>query len=1084
MKKTPSPDSRPLLMGCTLAELRAKLTTPASPLAPWYAHVLALARRDPQFFAPYTVLACLVTGDALDRQRCRETFLRYVALREEAESSADAQLHTHTVSAQLARWAIFYDWVADLGLFSPDEDAAICATLLDHAHIFSLAQLQGRIRSFDNQILSNAFGATAVGYVLGVRRGRSALAQRLFERGFVWLEDLLRRLTPSGYTGEGSTYQEQVVQPVTLLSTLLLEHVTGQPVLERGVAPDGPPVREVLEVALRTVGPAGLLPGWDAYGFQPATIKSGLVYLARITGNHEPLEVIRHSGTWYRAAHPAWELDDRLWSLIWWPADAPPGPAPRFAPWLTPSIAGALQDAANRLRLFQCWDECGDATRAGRGQVDPNAITLEAYGSPILLDGLGEIPRELLPLPEQPIVDYVGPRALETIREYCVSSWNYHPTQAALVAMAMNGSVGMSNALVLDGESWYVPLHPQQGRGEALHAVGPLQVLRGDATPFYTDRYDVQRVTRTSALLHGRYVLVSDRVRSASPHTVTWQAFVRAPAAADDGRVVIQTPEQVRCDLIPLQPGPLDTAAVEGFPKHVFGRSVRVQHAVAPAADARLDVALLPQPLVTLAQDLTPGWERTIAGTADAVSLADAYLSDPATAPESPRLFGRRFEFSPEPGRRYFVSVGTAGRSLALTLNGRAFEPVVRHPQGTWEDSSCFLAWWFDVTDALVRGENALTLTAPFFHGESVCGPVGLHVERSPHAADVRRLGPDSFEVRFGDLHDLVLLDHEGGLTPWAGGQTDARHAVRATDGAVAAAEVRRLELPGLFTFGSTQPCDLAWSAGRLTLSRVPAGTEADVAFPDAKLRLTVSAGRRVAVEGDAAAQGRLEVQVEDPPAAQPPPPVALVAPPLPPLPTVALTEPNSAEAVYALAAAHGTRASRELIAALGSGNWRTQMAAADVAGRLGLNEAVPVLLDLFAQGEAELPYPPITKWWTWSKMLHGKHPEGPDPDLPRPVGVKRWRVKLGVVLALGRLGDGRAVAPLEAAMARCNDFFPVLSQLAVALGRLGSPTSIPVLERHANHMEINLRTHARLSLSLLRGELDRATYESRVGFG
>jgi hypothetical protein len=69
----------------------------------------------------------------------------------------------------------------------------IQSALLDHAFVFSLQALQGRIRSFDNQILSNAFGATAVGYVLGVKRGESALGRRLSSSRLCWLIELLIR---------------------------------------------------------------------------------------------------------------------------------------------------------------------------------------------------------------------------------------------------------------------------------------------------------------------------------------------------------------------------------------------------------------------------------------------------------------------------------------------------------------------------------------------------------------------------------------------------------------------------------------------------------------------------------------------------------------------------------------------------------------------------------------------------------------------------------------------------------------------------------------------------------------------------
>ena len=156
---------------------------------------------------------------------------------------------------------------------------------------------------------------------------------------------------------------------------------------------------------------------------------------------------------------------------------------------------------------------------------------------------------------------------------------------------------------------------------------------------------------------------------------------------------------------------------------------------------------------------------------------------------------------------------------------------------------------------------------------------------------------------------------------------------------------------------------------------------------------------------------------------------------------------------MYALASVAGPNCADALLAVLQQGDWRAQIAAADLAGAWRLTTAVPALLALFAEGEAELPYPPLNYWWRWSEMLRNPQAqEGVDTTLPMPLAEKRWKLKRAVVTALGQLGDPRAVAPLETALHRCDDFFPVTAQLASALGRLGSPTSIPVLALHLEH--------------------------------
>ena len=95
--------------------------------------------------------------------------------------------------------------------------------------------------------------------------------------------------------------------------------------------------------------------------------------------------------------------------------------------------------------------------------------------------------------------------------------------------------------------------------------------------------------------------------------------------------------------------------------------------------------------------------------------------------------------------------------------------------------------------------------------------------------------------------------------------------------------------------------------------------------------------------------------------------------------------------------------------------------------------------------------------------------------------GAKRYRLKRALITALGRLGDERAVVPLERIMARGTDFFPALAQVPVALARLGSPGSKTVLLSNWDYGEINVRVHVRLALAYLNGEISQTEFETRV---
>ena len=1079
----------PLLMKCSLDELRAKLRDPASPLAPWWQHLLTLAWQDPVWYSPYTVLVAIVTGEDSYRELARRNFMRFVELSAEGYTSNDAQFHTHVTSAPVGRWAVFYDWIADLGILSAEEDSAFRRTLLDYAYLFPLQHLQSRMKSFENQVFSNAFSVSTIGYVLGVKRGDNAVARELYSRGLMWLQELIGRLPEGGYSPEGSTYHEQVVIPLTVLSASFIEEVTGLPVFEKGLPPFHRPVNLLLQTSCRMIGPGGLLPAWDAYGFQPASVKSGLVCLARRFRDPNPLAIIRDLDMWYRVAHPAWEIDDRLWTLVWWPTDLTVPASPEFPSWLVPEIGGALQSNRGKTRLFQCWDECGGVPSSGRNQVDPNAMTLEAFGSPLLLDGAGNPDRTVLPLPVDDITTWIGARTIESVQEYCFSSWGVKLPLEQAVANAMNGSVGMSNALVFDHEGWYVPLSPKHGKGEVLHIAGPLQVIRGNATDYYSDRYDVGRVTRSSVMVGGRYVLTSDRVVSQSPHTLTWQAFLREQATVQGAKVVVCTPEQVQCDVIPLQAGSLVLTPVAGYPTRMAeGCSARVQHTVAPACDVRIDMALVPQTCLGSPVDLTDGWSRDIEGRVDQVSLTDAYLSDPGTHPRTPRRFERTVVLDPSSGKRTFLSVQMGAKGLHLTVNGKRFEANTPC-QGVWPDSTVFLPRFFDITSAVKAGVNLLVLEAPYFHGESVCGPVELSREQATNPVRVDRAGKDAFQVCIGNEVDDVLVDRETGTGPWAGGETDARYAVLTSDVTVAVAQAMNLSLPFGLRFKSQAPCDLVWQAGLVELSNLTGNCQAEVAWKEGTLAVESSGILSVTYSG--ASPILLKLQLPEPRM------VSLngrilglrggadektVTLKLSPEKVVASSVPASVEEVYVLAETRGVSAAPLFITALRSPDWRVQLAATEMTGRFGLRDAVPVLLEFLAESQKEIPYPPLKKWWSWSKMLRNSDSEeGAEPDLAMPIAVKRWRVRRAVISALGRIGDPRAVAPIEQALIRCDDFFPVTSQLAVALGRLGSQTSIPVLERFFHHAEVNTQVHARLSLALIRGTIDRAVFEAQA---
>ena len=93
-----------------------------------------------------------------------------------------------------------------------------------------------------------------MGYILGVRRGADAAARYMYAEGMQCLRSVLSKTPASGYSLEGSTYQEGVVFPLIALVGVFLEETTGEPVFTEGLAPTYRPLKHVLEMSWRMIG--------------------------------------------------------------------------------------------------------------------------------------------------------------------------------------------------------------------------------------------------------------------------------------------------------------------------------------------------------------------------------------------------------------------------------------------------------------------------------------------------------------------------------------------------------------------------------------------------------------------------------------------------------------------------------------------------------------------------------------------------------------------------------------------------------------------------------------------------------------
>jgi hypothetical protein len=1078
-----------LMTGQTRITLQVKLRQPTEPLAIYWQHLQLLARQNPFWFSSYNSLAFVVTGEEVYRQHARDLFLRFTKNKDAGLLTKEVQYHTHTASAPLGRLMAFYDWIADTDLLTPAEDAAFRAAALDFAAQVPMRQLQGRARMFDNQIFSNAFGAAVTGHVLGVRCGDSPQARRIHAVGMEWLLDQFGRLPHGCYSGEGSTYHMLVVMPLLTLAGAFVEETAGIPMFHRGQAPSLSPLRDWLVMARDLVGPAGLLPGWDHYGAYPFAVRSPLAYLAQREHDREALALIRDAHTWYPSSHIAWEFDDRLWTLVWWPEKLEPAPACPFHAWMKPATAGALQDARTQTRLFQYWDPCGGAPHNGRSNVNPNAIDLQSRGLPLLLDGAPTLPAELLNLDEAAMRRYLPEELVQGLRRYLGQPETTEGFTSTL-ERAVAGGIGDSNSIVVDGENWYVPLRSVGGKGLAVHDAGRLQVIESDSADYYRDRYDVTKVTRISALVDGEIVLCLDDWASETPHRLTWQAFTWPKAAQTDGCVRADIGGLLQLDFLPGQAGQWALTPVAGFPKAPCNASTRLEFQLQePTSATRLLMGMVIQNQLDEGEDLSAGWTLETKGESrSGVNLSAFYLEDEWPS-GTEFLFRRRFSLTDVAAEPLCLRIASATLSLQVRVNGVDVAPHYPQTDSELEGKTSDYAQMFNIGPACRAGENEVELRVTSFHGESLCGPVTLHRPKPVASAHLNAVGKDQWLVEVGGRQHRVLLGNRQSVA-WGDGRTDARHALLSANDELALAGVCRAEFSESgITVKSNLPVDLSICEESLRFGLLPANAHVIVRLrgglvvvnvgcvlqvsssaPGLKLSFRMDETRDCFVNGKSMGRrgGPGDRMVDW----------------IVPAAVTSDAALQTADDLYRMADQLPIDLDNRLDECLKSGDWRLQLAAADVAGQFDVQSAVPALLRLLEVEQAKPPHPGLSRSWSESKMndaLKKDADHSLDTTIDQVEGSKRYRLTLALVIALGRLGDARAVVPLEQIMARGTDFFPALAQVPVALARLGSSGSIAVLQRQQNYGEINVQTHVRLALAYLNSEISRAELESRI---
>ena len=1003
--------------------------------------------------------------------------------------SLDVHFHTWCNSAPMARLAVMFDWIADSPEVSAEDAAAIKEAILDYTlkHPYNIAK--SRTLTFDNQISAMSFCCALVGYLFGVKRGTDMRAQRLLDAGIMRFPDIFALSPKGGYSGEGSTYFCQIVAPVASWYCALMEQITGEEVFSRPFPPSNLTPEEVLRTYHKILGPSGLMPPWDHYGWMRCASIMGLAYLARKTGDAAPLAAIERLGLGAEPGYIAWGSDDKLWTLIWWPENLEvDASAEAFPSWAIPNVGGALVEERQAWRLFQAWDTCAPSVYCGRAQVNPNMITLDCWGSPIFTDGIpGQDVCAVFDYPLEAFRAVMAEGELESITNYhrtFIPGWD----PKNWVKGFAYGLVGGSNSIVVNDEGQYSPAESREGRLTAFADLPNLKLIASEVAEYYRPRYPIASMVRTSLLVRDAYYLVRDTIRTEGPSLrFDWQVFARGEVTATGNRVHILTPEGVHVDILPLNPqARVSLTEVPGFPRGIENRSTRIRYR-ADGAEVDLPFLVVPRRPMAPVADLREGWSPVRMGQAEGVSAGlpcgvTATASMPANeigliagdGKDGWVWAGRAFEVTEKlRGQRLFLHVASRIHGLQVWVNGQA-APL---PDSTVKSEYAGGGWYVPATveiTGLVRaGANTLVLAGQTCQGKLVNGPVELMTAAAlPELPNVTVRGRGHYVLEGPHGRDeIILADAAGAVT--AGSLTAQAQAVLLTaDGAFAALQTTRLSSGGVQCW-SDRPVDLACGPGIVTLGDLSGPETVEIAHPDFHLRLQSRGALDVDLTGRALPRvtarlvhdkpvfvnGRRVAAGRNPYTGRLVIAAAADAPPSDPsMPAYV----HRLESLMRLAATGSPAAIPRLVAALDDPDWKVEQVAAELLGQSGAPEAIAPLLARLEREKVEDMYRYELPAWAEALRRYRENPAawsagaGSSAD-----AVKRHRLKAIIVEALGRLRAKAAVPALCRIVEDQREFYPVHCLACQALGRIGDSAALPTLQKASHYAEVNTKYRA-----------------------
>ena len=538
-----------------LSALRAKLErahNQNSTMGHVWNAVCDRARAAPGKFPWFEPFVAIASGDERDLEAARQTIRAYVASLDATPFGGGLQFHYWCFAFPHMRWTLYFQWLDSIGAWDKAEAKRLRESLIEFAftNFFFGLRVKPEPDCVDNQAMSLCLCNAMIGAMFG---DQSDVAARMREDGLRRLPDMIGGMPASGYSGEGSTYMDVVVGPCLPFAVELLENLRGGDWFDRELGPNGGSAAAIARMIGREWMPGSLLLPWDHYGYN-IPLRSTVAWAARRQPDANYAALLQRAD-WGHDAGFGWGRDDLVWSLVWWPEIADISEKRAFASWCEPTVGAALVSPDENLYLMQMWDET-TPKMPSRQHVNPNALVLSAWQSPLTLDG--------------------SPNA-------SCDAFNYDDTWKEVTNLSYEtirgnfgvGCAGGHSVILVDGWEGMRAMETY----EQAHLVSyDENEVCADVTPIYREKWaDARKIRRRSRLCENRFWLIEDLAVFGESHEFWARWFLRPESLETELGVAIETAEGVRLHLMPLLGSDEKTMKIiEGYPKDMDGRSLQV----------------------------------------------------------------------------------------------------------------------------------------------------------------------------------------------------------------------------------------------------------------------------------------------------------------------------------------------------------------------------------------------------------------------------------------------------------------------------------------------------------------------------